>query len=239
MNLSEITLDFLEQECKIAMPELGDVSLRRKLQQSDIEIADIYPPSGEALKLWQTVDLNPDWLSLSGEYNEIQLKENIILPILNLAKLGITPFLIAKCPEYPLSYEDEHIQLNGIADLVYGKAPVSITRYLDFPLFYVHEYKRISSPVTVSRALAQLLGGMWVIQQQNRAEGYSHSVYGLMVKGQNWHFAELHPDGSEGIQYSACLDFDGFSVGPDLDVILKASRHYFFQAQQILESHVL
>ncbi|MCP4344636.1 MAG: hypothetical protein GY795_03795 [Desulfobacterales bacterium] len=93
MNLSEITLQFLEQKCGIAIPELGDISLRKKLQQSDIEIADIYPPSGEALKVWQTVDMNPGWLSLSGEYNEIQLKENIILPILNLTKLGITPFL--------------------------------------------------------------------------------------------------------------------------------------------------
>ena len=33
MNLSEITLEILEHECSIAMPELGDSSLREKLQQ--------------------------------------------------------------------------------------------------------------------------------------------------------------------------------------------------------------
>ncbi len=107
----DITLDFLEQQCGIVIPRLGDATLREKLKQLETDIADIYPPSGEALRLWQTTDLNPRLLSLCGEYNEIQLKENIILPILNLAKLGTSPFAMAKCPEYPLCYEDDQIKL--------------------------------------------------------------------------------------------------------------------------------
>ncbi len=237
MNLSEITLEILEHECSIAMPELGDSSLREKLQQLQLEIKDIYPASGEALKYWQLMDLNPKWLSLSGEYNEIQLKENIILPILNLAKVGIHPFLMAKCPEYPLFYKNEQIQLEGIADLVYGKAPVKVTTYLELPFICVHEYKRVSNPVTISRAFAQLLGGLWIIRQQNQEKGHMLPVYGLMVKGQSWHFAELHAtEPQENFQYRACLDFGGFSIEPDLAVILRSLRYYFLQGLKILES---
>ncbi|MCP4345664.1 MAG: hypothetical protein GY795_09065 [Desulfobacterales bacterium] len=237
MNLSEIDLAFLERECRITLPKMGDASLRKKIQGLDVEISDIYPVSGEAVKVWQTVDLNPDLLSLSGEYNEIQLKENIILPILSLAKHGISSFLIAKCPEYPLLYEDEQVKLEGLADLVYGKAPVAMATYLEYPLIYVHEYKRISNPVKVSDALAQLLGGMWIIARHNQAKGFVYPVYGLMVKGQNWHFAELHTDESleDGQRYKACLDSGGFSIEPDLDVILKGLRYYFFEIHHILE----
>lgn len=236
MNLSNLTLEFLEQECDISMTQLGDTSLREKLQKLDTDISDIHPPSGQALRFWQMADLNPAWLSLSGEYTEIQLKESIILPLLNLAKWGTSPFLMAKCSEYPLSYKDEQVELEGVADLVYGRAPVKVTTYLEFPLICVHEYKRVSNPVTISRALAQLLGGLWIIGQQNRAKGFENPVYGLMVKGQTWHFAELDMIESElGPQYRACLDFGGFSLEPDLAFILRALRYYFFQAQKILE----
>ena len=117
---------------------------------------------------------------------------------------------------------------------MYGKPPAKVTAYLDFPLICVHEYKRTSNPVTISRAYAQLLGGMWIIQRQNHAKGHACAVYGLMVKGQAWHFAELHS--SENGQCLAHLDFDGFSIASDLNVIFKALRHYFLQAQQILEA---
>ncbi|MDM8551408.1 hypothetical protein QUF72_15085 [Desulfobacterales bacterium HSG2] len=233
MNLSELTLDFLEQHCGIAMPKLGDTTLRRNLRSLDLDISDIYPPSGDALKPWQVADLNPDWLAFSGEYGEIQLKENIILPILGLAKLSIPPFLIGKCP---ISYRDEAVQLEGVAGMVYGRAPSTYTRYIDLPLLCVHEYKRFSNPVTVSRALAQLLGALWIIHRKNADEGCESNVYGLMVKGQNWYFAELHRDGTEGAgEYRAHFDFGGFSIESDLLVILMSLRYYFSQIRQILE----
>ncbi len=100
MNLNNLTLEFLEQECGISMTKLGDTSLREKLQKLDTDISDIHPPSGQALRFWQMADLNPAWLSLSGEYTEIQLKESIILPLLNLAKMGTSPFLMGRCSEF-------------------------------------------------------------------------------------------------------------------------------------------
>ncbi len=236
MNLSELTLVFLEDHCEIVMPRLGDASLRRKLKALDSNISDIYPPSGSGLRAWEIIDLNPDWLGFSGEYNEVQLKENIILPILTLARQGVRPFVMGKCPEYPIDYKDKKIQLEGIADMVYGKAPSSYTRYIDFPLLCVHEYKRGANPVTVSQAMAQLLGALWIITQKNLERGCESEVYGVMIKGQNWHFTELHRSESKGVvQYHASFDFSGFGIESDLEVILKSLRHYFFQIQQILE----
>jgi len=111
------------------MSKLGDTRLRDELQRTETDISDIYPPSGQALKHWQFLNLNPDRLaSLSGTYNEAQLKENIILPMLILAGHILPPFLADKCAEYPLSYKDDTIHIEGVADLVYGRPPERLGR---------------------------------------------------------------------------------------------------------------
>lgn len=231
INLSDLTLDFLEQNCGITMSKLGDTRLRDELQQTDADISDIYPPSGQALKYWQFLNLNPDRLAtLSGTYNEAQLKENIILPMLILAGHILPPFLIDKCAEYPLSYKDDRVHIEGLADLVYGKPPEKLGELLRDPFLCVHEYKREKNPVEIPDAIAQLLGGLWIILKRNQDAGHHHPVYGLMVKGPAWRFVELHP-GEEG-GYHALFDADGLFIKSDLELIFRALRHYFLIARE-------
>ncbi len=236
MKLSDLTLDFLEQHCNIIMPKLGDTSLREKLQQSDADISDIYPPTDDALKHWQFLNLNPDRIgSLSGTYNEIQLKDNIIIPVLILAGQTIPPFLTDKCSEYPILYKDDKVHLEGIADLVYGKPPEKLGHLLDFPFFYVHEYKRENNPVDILDAIAQLLGGMWALLRKNQDAGHLYPIFGLMVKGQTWRFAELHATEKDR-EYLAIFDTEGFFIRSDTDIIFRALRHYFLLGRNMLET---
>ncbi|MCP4105764.1 MAG: hypothetical protein GY749_09535 [Desulfobacteraceae bacterium] len=235
MKLSDLTLAFLEQHCNIIMPKLGDTSLRDKLQQSDVDISDIYPPSGEALKHWEFLNLNPGRIgSLSGTYNEIQLKDNIIIPMLTLAGRAIPPFLTDKCSEYPIWYKDDNVFLEGSADLVYGKPPEKLGQLLDCPFFYVHEYKCENNPADILDTLAQLLGGMWVLLRKNKDAGYEYPIFGLMVKGQTWRFAELHTTEKDG-EYNAIFDTEGFFIRSDMDIIFRALRHYFLLGRDMLE----
>ncbi len=234
INLSDLTLDFLEQNCGITMSKLGDTRLRDELEQTDTDISDIYPPSGQALKYWQFLNLNPDRLaSLSGTYNEAQLKENIILPMLILAGHILPPFLADKCAEYPLSYKDDTIHIEGVADLVYGKPPERLGELLRYPFLCVHEYKREKNPVEIPDAIAQMLGGLWILLKKNQDAGHHHPMYGLMIKGPAWRFAELRSAEEECV-YHALFDADGFFIKSDLELIFKSLRHYFLLAQDIL-----
>jgi hypothetical protein len=118
INLSDLNLKILETRCGMSMPRLGDTELRDRLQGLETDIRDIYPPWGDALRYWQFLNLNPNKVfSLAGTYSEVQLKENIILPMLTLAGQILPPFSADRCSEYPLSYKDDRIHLEGAADL--------------------------------------------------------------------------------------------------------------------------
>ena len=235
INLSDLNLKILEAHCGMIMPKLGDTDLRNQLQRVETEIGDIYPPSGDAMKYWRFLNLNPDRVfSLAGTYNEIQLKENIILPMLTLAGQILPPFSADRCSEYPISHKDDRIHLEGVADLVYGSPPEELGELLRDPFLCVHEYKREKNPVEIFDAMAQLLGGMWILLKKNQDAGHCHPIYGLMVKGQTWRFAELHPNEKDDIS-RAVFDADGFFIRSDTDKIFRSLRHYFLLGGEILK----
>ena len=235
INLSDLNLKILKAHCGMIMPKLGDITLRDQLQNLKTDIRDIYPPSGDALKYWQFLNLDPDrTFSLAGTYNEVQLKENVILPMLTLTGQILPPFSANRCSEYPVSHKDDRVHLEGVADLVYGRPPEELGELLRDPFLCVHEYKREKNPVEIFDAMAQLLGGMWILLKRNQDVGHRHPIYGLMVKGQTWRFAELHPGEKDDVS-RAVFDADGFFIRSDTERIFRALRHYFLLAREILE----
>ena len=153
-------------------------------------------------RLFKSTPLLDDWLSATGELNEIdtsiigESQEKLIENAdswneeeLKMSFISIVIFL-ARFSNTIRTYYDREISavINGInvnckADMMLSKG---IGELIKIPYFFLHEYKREKK--YSGDPVGQMLGGMLVAQAKNNDE---KPIYGCYVQVRFWFFALL------------------------------------------------
>ncbi len=116
----------------------------------------------------------------ADDWNEIELSEYFIGPVLSLVNFNTDDFSIFS--EREISGIVGDYEIFGAPDAMIAKG----RRKPKLPYFCFHEYKREFEPK--GDPAAQALAAMLVAQEMN---GHRLPVYGMYVAGRNWYFMTL------------------------------------------------
>lgn len=125
------------------------------------------------------------------DWNEIELIEHFIAPILTLVDFNTDEFGLFA--ERTISAVVEDYELSGEPDAVIAKG----RRAPEIPYFCFHEYKKENEPR--GDPAGQVLVAMLVAQELNNHQA---PVYGLYVNGSKWRFMAL-----QGKDYAISVSF--------------------------------
>ncbi len=129
----------------------------------------------------QLVEFRDRLLYRGDDWNEIELIEHFIAPIMAIVNFNTEEFGMFSGRTMTGVVGD--YELSGEPDAVIAKG----RRYPKIPYFCFHEYKKEAEPK--GDPAGQALVAMLVAQELN---GHRAPVYGLYVSGKQWYFIVLH-----------------------------------------------
>ena len=150
-----------------------------------------------------------DSIDLVDEYNEEDLKVNIIIPILNRVKFKSFENEFRDFYELPIRYESDNFIFNGTTDFVVSKGLVRSKK----PYFFIQEFKKSEEYGNPRpQLLAELISGV----ELNRWS----EIKGAFIIGAIWHFVILKKLNKDSYEYFVSKGFDSMRI-EDIQAIFK------------------
>ena len=159
--------------------------------------------------------------ALIADYNEEDLKINVIAPLLGLVKFKSFENEFRDFYELPLCYKTDRFILNGTTDFVVSKGLFKSKK----PYFFIQEFKRAEE---FSNPRPQLLAELISALELNNEE----MMKGAYIVGENWNFVILEKLGVDSYQYVVSRTFNCTNI-EDLKDIYK---HLVFVKNEIVSS---
>ena len=157
---------------------------------------------------------------LIDDYNEEDLKVNVIIPVLNRVEFKSFENEFRDFYELPLQYEANNFIFKGTTDFVVSKGLLKSQK----PYFFIQEFKRneeYSNPRP--QLLAELISG---VELNKKSE-----IKGAYIVGAIWHFVILKKLGLNRYEYFVSTRFDSMRID-DLKMIFK---NLLFIKSEIIE----
>ncbi len=179
--------------------ELEDTFGLKQVESDDILTDWLHRAQSEALGEPENVllpYLRKSLVARADDWNEVELSEYFIGPILSLINFNTNEFSIFS--ERELSGTVGEYEFSGAPDAMIAKG----RRRPKLPYFCFHEYKKENEPR--GDPAAQVLAAMLVAQELNQ---HRHPVYGMVVAGKIWYFMTLkEKDYCISLPYTAVLE---------------------------------
>jgi len=154
------------------------------------------------------------------DYNEEDLKVNVIIPILNKVKFKSFDNKFRDFYELQLRYETEEFIFSGTTDFVVSKGLIRSTK----PYFFIQEFKKGK---VNSDPEPQLLAELISAVELNNWK----TIRGAFIVGAIWNFVILEKLGENKYQYFVSENFDSTKI-EDLKGIY---RNLLFVKEEIIE----
>ncbi|MEA3228746.1 MAG: hypothetical protein U9P38_06725 [Campylobacterota bacterium] len=210
LNNNEQTIKPIFQYSKIRDKELDSVvDIEKKIRtdefnswfKNDITISD------DLTEFFQTII--DDSIDLVNDYNEEDLKVNIIIPILNKVRFKSFEDEFRDFYELPMRYETDSFIFNGTTDFVVSKGLVKSKK----PYFFIQEFKKSEEYGNPRpQLLAELISGVEI-------NGWNE-IKGAFVIGAIWNFVILKKLEKERYEYFISKGFDSMRI-EDIKSIFK------------------
>ncbi|MDQ7085528.1 MAG: hypothetical protein Q9M36_11645 [Sulfurovum sp.] len=154
------------------------------------------------------------------DYNEEDLKVNVIIPILNRVKFKSFDHKFRDFYELQIRYETEKFIFNGTTDFVVSKGLIRSKK----PYFFIQEFKKGQiNAYPEPQLLAELIAGVELNKET--------VIKGAYIVGAIWNFVILEKLGKDKYQYFVSENFDSSKIG-DLKGIY---RNLVFVKEEIIE----
>ena len=154
------------------------------------------------------------------DYNEEDLKVNLIIPILNRVKFKSFDNKFRDFYELQLRYETDKFIFSGTTDFVVSKGLVRSIK----PYFFIQEFKKGKVNTDPEpQLLAELLSA---VELNNE-----NSMRGAYIVGAIWNFVILEKLGKDKYQYFVSQNFDSTKIGDLKDIY----RNLIFVKEEIIE----
>jgi len=138
---------------------------------------------------------------LIEDYNEEDLKVNVIIPILNKVEFKSFEKQFRDFYELPIRYETEKFIFKGTTDFVVSKGLVKSKK----PYFFIQEFKRAEEYGNPRpQLLAELISG---VELNNWTQ-----IKGAYIVGSVWHFVILQKLGTDKYEYFVSKSFDSMDI---------------------------
>jgi len=144
---------------------------------------------------------------LINDYNEEDLKVNVIIPILNRVEFKSFENEFRDFYELPLRYETDNFIFKGTTDFVVSKGLVKSKK----PYFFIQEFKRgeeYGNPRP--QLLAELITGV-------ELNGWSE-MKGAYIIGAIWYFVILYKVDKDSYEYFVSNSFDSMNLVQLIDI---------------------
>ncbi|MFK5975582.1 MAG: hypothetical protein QM493_03635 [Sulfurovum sp.] len=159
-------------------------------------------------------------IDLISDYNEEDLKVNMIIPLLNRVKFKSFENNFRGFYELPMEYKTEKFIFNGTTDFLVAKGLIKSQK----PYFFIQEFKKgrnYSDPEP--QLLAELISAIELNDERE--------IKGAYIVGAIWNFVVLEKIGEDAYKYFVSQNFDSTKIG-DLSDIYK---NLMFIKDEIIE----
>jgi len=159
-------------------------------------------------------------IDLIYDYNEEDLKVNVIIPILNKIKFKSFDNKFRDFYELQLRYETKEFIFSGTTDFVVSKGLIRSTK----PYFFIQEFKKGQiNAYPEPQLLAELISAVELNNQK--------SIRGAYIVGAIWNFVILEKLGENKYQYFVSANFDSTKIEDLKDIY----RNLIFVKNEIIE----
>ncbi len=154
------------------------------------------------------------------DYNEEDLKVNVIIPILNKVKFKSFDNKFRDFYELQLRYETDEFIFSGTTDFVVSKGLIRSKK----PYFFIQEFKKGQiNAYPEPQLLAELISAVELNNQK--------SIRGAYIVGAIWNFVILEKLGENKYQYFVSANFDSTKIEDLKDIY----RNLVFVKNEIIE----
>ena len=178
----------------------------------------VYEVSNEDIDFFKRLIIEN--IDLISDYNEEDLKVNMIVPILNRVKFKSFKNNFRAFYELPMEYKTKKFIFNGTTDFLVSKGLIKSQK----PYFFIQEFKKGRSNADPEpQLLAELISAIELNNENH--------IKGAYIIGAIWNFVVLEKIGKDKYQYFVSKNFDSTKID-DLQDIYK---HLLFIKDEIIE----
>ena len=159
-------------------------------------------------------------IDLISDYNEEDLKVNMIIPLLNRVKFKSFENNFRGFYELAMEYKTEKFIFNGTTDFLVSKGLIKSQK----PYFFIQEFKKgRNNSDPEPQLLAELISAVELNKETN--------IKGAYIVGAIWNFVILDKIGKDKYRFVVSQNFDSTKIG-DLSDIYK---NLMFVKKEIIE----
>jgi hypothetical protein len=209
-SFSKVTMNILEQF----------VNIEKAINHSKFTewFAYTYESSFEDIAFFERLIVEN--IDLISDYNEEDLKVNMIVPLLNRVKFKSFENNFRAFYELPMEYRAEKFIFNGTTDFLVSKGLIKSQK----PYFFIQEFKKgRNNSDPEPQLLAELSSA---IELNNESE-----IKGAYIVGAIWNFVVLEKIGQEKYQYFVSQNFDSTKITDIQDIY----KHLLFIKDDIIK----
>ena len=209
-SFSKITMNILEQF----------LSIEKAINHSKFTEWFDYPYESSSEDMVFFERLIVENIDLISDYNEEDLKVNMIVPLLNRVKFKSFENNFRAFYELPMEYRAEKFIFNGTTYFLVSKGLIKSQK----PYFFIQEFKKgRNNSDPEPQLLAELISA---IELNNESE-----IKGAYIVGAIWNFVVLEKLGKEKYQYFVSQNFDSTKINDLKDI----HKHLLFIKDDIIK----